>query len=115
MGKNRINLYFNSSISGDTCDKIITWDKWRLPGGVSLPVTVVTETLRPYALAERERSEEEALRLADLVLTKRLAGYLEEGTLLHRELTSETVGDTLLVTLSAECEEQIGRFVEMPS
>lgn len=114
VGKNRINLYFNSSISGDTCDKMISWDKWRLPGGVSLPVTVVTETLRPYTLAEGERSEEEALRLADLVLTRRLAGCLEEGTLLRRELRSEVVGDTLLVTLSAECEEQVGRFVEMP-
>ena len=114
VGKKRINLHFSSSISGDTCDKITTWDKWQLPGGVALPVTVVTETLRPYTLSERTRSEEEALRLADLVLTKRLAGCLEEGRLLERKLTSQVVGDTLLVTLSAECEEQVGKLIEMP-
>ena len=39
---------------------------------------------------------------------------LEEGTILSRELTTEIMGDTLLVTLTAECEEQIGKFVEIP-
>ena len=114
VGKNRINLYFGSSISGDTCDKIITWDKWRLPGGIALPVTMVTETLRPYTLTREVRSEEEALRLADLVLTKQLAASMEEGKVLSRSLSTEARGDTLLVTLSAECEEQVGRLVELP-
>lgn len=114
VGKNRINLYFGSSISGDTCDKIITWDKWRLPGGIALPVTMVTETLRPYTLTREVRSEEEALRLADLVLTKQLAASMEEGKVLSRSLSTEVRGDTLLVTLSAECEEQVGRLVELP-
>ena len=41
VGKKRINLYIGSSILGDTCDKISSWDKWELPGGVALPVTVV--------------------------------------------------------------------------
>ena len=114
VGKNRINLYFGSSISGDTCDKIITWDKWRLPGGISLPVTMVTETLRPYTLTQEVRSEEEALRLADLTLTKQLARAMEDGKVLSRSLSAEVRGDTLLVTLSAECEEQVGRLVELP-
>lgn len=114
LGKNRINLYFNSSISGDTCDKIITRNKWRLPGDVALPVTMVTEELRPYTLTERRRTEEEALRLADEALTARLEGCLEDGEVLRRELTARAVGDTLLVTLSAECSEQVGRLVEIP-
>ena len=114
LGKNRINLYFSSSIPGDTCDKIVTWDKWRLPGNVALPVTAVTETLRFYTLEEARRSPEEALGLAEAVLTERLAGYLSEGQVLSRELTSQVVGDTLLVTLSAECQEQEGRFIELP-
>ena len=114
LGKNRINLYFNSSISGDTCDKIITWKKWRLPGDVALPVTVVTEELRPYTLTERRRTEDEALRLADEALTARLEDCLDDGEVLRRELTARVVGDTLLVTLSAECSEQVGRLVEIP-
>lgn len=114
LGKNRINLYFSSSIPGDTCDKIVTQDKWRLPGNVALPVTAVTERLRFYTLEEKPRSQEEALRLADAVLTERLNGCLSEGEILSRELTSQVVGDTLLVTLSAECREQVGRFIELP-
>ena len=113
VGKKRINLYFSSSISGDTCDKIVTQEKWRLPGDIPLPVTAVREELRPYTLEERERSEVEALRLADIVLTARLEGCMEEGEVLRRELSFQTEGDMLVVTLSAECQEQIGRLVEL--
>lgn len=114
IGKNRINLYFSSSILGDTCDKISSWDKWELPGGVALPVTVVTERLRPYAVTERRRSREEALALAETVLDQRLAGYLDEGEVLSREISAEERDGCLVVTLSAECREQIGRFIDAP-
>ena len=114
VGKKRWNLYFSSSILGDTCDKITTWDEWELPGGVALPVTLVTEKLRTYEITERERSREEALALADTVLTARLDGYVDEGEVLSRELTSEAADGDVVVTLSAECEEQIGRLVEIP-
>ncbi|MBD5149676.1 MAG: sporulation protein YqfD [Oscillibacter sp.] len=114
VGKKRWNLYFSSSILGDTCDKITTWDEWELPGGVALPVTMVTEKLRTYEITERERSREEALALADTVLTARLDGYVEEGEVLSRELTGEVADGCLVVTLSAECEEQVGRLVEIP-
>lgn len=113
VGKKRINLYFSSSISGDTCDKIVNREKWRLPGDIPLPVTAVREELRPYTLEERERSEVEALRLADIVLTARLEGCMEEGEVLRRELSFQTEGDMLVVTLSAECQEQIGRLMEL--
>ena len=114
VGKKRINLYIGSSILGDTCDKISSWDKWELPGGVALPVTVVTERLRPYAVTERRRSREEALALAETVLDQRLAGYLDEGEVLSREISAEERDGCLVVTLSAECQEQIGRFIDAP-
>lgn len=114
VGENRINLYFGSSISGDTCDKIVNREKLKLPGNIPLPLTLVGEERRFYTLAEAERSEEEALGLADAVLTARLEASMEEGRVLRRELKSRTEGDTLLVTLTAECEEQIGKLVEIP-
>lgn len=114
LGKNRVNLSFNSSISGDTCDKILSWSKWHLPGDIPLPVTTAREKLRTYDIVERQRTKEEAQALADQVLTARLAGYLEDGKVLSRSLTSEVTGDILLVTLTAECEEQIGKFIETP-
>lgn len=114
VGKNRINLYIGSSFLGDTCDKIIRWGKWELPGGVALPVTAVTETLRPYEVAERRRSEQEALALAEEVLDARLAGYLDEGEILRREVSSQVVDGYLVVTLTAECHEQVGKFIDAP-
>ena len=114
LGKNRINLYIGSSISQDNCDKIINWDQWELPGGLVLPVTVVTETLRPYTVTETRRSEEEALAMAEAVLDRELTALLGDGELLRREVNYQVEGDTLLVTLTAECEEQIGKFVEIP-
>ena len=77
-------------------------------------MTVVTEELRGFILTEQERTEDEALRLADTALTARLESCMEEGTVLSRSLTSETADGMLVVTLSAECEEQIGKLVEMP-
>ena len=114
IGKKRINFYFSSSIPGDTYDKIVSQDKWTLPGDVALPVTMVTERLRPYTLTERERAQEEAVILAEKVLSARLEDAMEEGEVLERDVTWQTEGDTLLVTLSAECLEQIGRFVDAP-
>jgi similar to stage IV sporulation protein len=114
IGKNRINLYFSSSILGDTCDKITNWDKWELPGGMALPVTMVTERLRYYTVEEAPRQKEAALALAQGVLEERLAGYVEDGDILSKEITSKKAGDLLVVTLLAECEEQIGKFVDAP-
>ena len=60
------------------------------------------------------RNPEDALALADAVLTARLEESMDEGTVLSRTLTAEIQDDTLLVTLAAECEEQIGKFVDIP-
>ena len=114
IGKNRVNLYIDSSNPGDTCDKIISWKKCVLPGDIPLPVTIVTETLRQYEVTPARRSEKDALALADTVLTDRLSGYIGEGEVVSRDLTCEVVGDILICTLSAECEEQIGEFVSIP-
>ena len=114
VGKNRINLYFDSSNFGDTCDKMISWNQCRLPGDIPLPVTVIRESLQPYTTVTAVRNPEDALALADAVLTARLEESMDEGTVLSRTLTAEIQDDTLLVTLTAECEEQIGKFVDIP-
>lgn len=114
VGKKRINLYIDSSNPGDTCDKIISWKKCVLPGDIPLPVMIVTETFRIYEVMPARRSEKDALSLADTVLTSRLAGYIDGGEVVRRGLTCEVAGDILLCTLTAECEEQIGKFVSIP-
>ena len=43
-----------------------------------------------------------------------LTSGMEEGQVERETLTSVPWGDDILVELSAECQEQIGRFVEIP-
>ena len=43
-----------------------------------------------------------------------LLGQLEDGEVLSSQLTSVDWDGGLLVVLSAECREQIGRFEEIP-
>ena len=61
-----------------------------------------------------ERSQEEAEQLAYAVLEAVLTSGMEEGQVERETLTSVPWGDDILVELSAECREQIGRFVEIP-
>lgn len=60
VGRKRINLSGNSGISDATCDKMTETKTLTLPGGFSLPVTLVIETLRPYEAPEATVSQSQA-------------------------------------------------------
>ncbi len=101
-----------SSIVRADCDKIKEQKQWELLGLLTLPVTWEKETYLPYEARAYTRSREEAEQLGRDALEEYLAGLLEEdGSVTSRRFASAVQGDALLVTLSAECEEQIGREV----
>ena len=52
--------------------------------------------------------------LMEAAAVNALEGYLEEGEVLSREISAAEQDGNLVVTLSAECREQIGRFVDAP-
>ena len=94
------------------CDKIISRKQWTLPGGLVLPVTWVTETRIPYETVHMERSRESARELGSAALERYLASQLGEGgEIVSTRVADAEQGDWLLVTLSAECHEQIGKVV----
>ena len=94
------------------CDKIISRKQWVLPGGLVLPVTWVTETRIPYETVRTERSRESARELGSAALERYLASQLGEGgEIVSTRVADAVQGDWLLVTLSAECHEQIGKVV----
>ena len=94
------------------CDKIISRKQWTLPGGLVLPVTWVTETRIPYETVHMERSRESARELGSAALERYLASQLGEGgEIVSTRVADAVQGDWLLVTLSAECHEQIGKVV----
>lgn len=102
-----------SSILDSSCDKIKNQTQWTLFGLLSLPIRWETETTLPYTLAEYTRTRGEAEEQGKAVLEKYLAAQLgADGSVTASRIASAVQGEYLLVTLSAECEEQIGQ--EMP-
>ena len=112
-GENRLKIGAKgSSICNVDCDKIKNQTQWTLFGLFALPVTWETETLLPYELeiAARSRADAEA-QGKDVLETYRAALLGETGSVTQRRFSTAVEGDTLVVTLSAECEEQIGKEV----
>ena len=112
-GRTRINFYNSGSIPWGDCDKIVTRIKLALPGGIALPVTIVKETYRCYEERPAQRSQQAAEQLAYAVLKADLAAGMDEGQVEQESLAAVPWGGDFLVELSAECREQIGRFVEI--
>ena len=103
-----------SSICNVDCDKIRKRTQWTLFGLLALPITWETETLLPYGLEPSVRSRADAEQQGRAALEAYLAALLgETGSVTQRRFSTAAEGDTLVVTLSAECEEQIGREVSI--
>lgn len=109
FGSRRIKFFSNSSIDGTEYDKITSRHPLNLLG-VPLPVTVVTETWRFYEAVPRARTAAEAEKAAEALLTAQLREQVEPyGEVKSTLCSSRQRGDTLVVTLSAECLEEIGK------
>lgn len=112
-GENRLKIGAKgSSICNVDCDKIKNQTLWTLFGLFALPVTWETETLLPYELEVTPRSRADAEAQGKDVLETYLAALLgETDSVTQRRFSTAVESDTLVVTLSAECEEQIGKEV----
>ena len=108
----RVNFYRNSGIPFDEYDKID--DTWNLtlPGGTVLPFALRRETLRAYDLAPAPLDRTACAAMLEERLSRELAALLgEAGRVVTQSFTARERDGTLRVTLSAECAEELGRFV----
>ena len=111
-GEKRLKFQKDSSNIGVNCDKIINQTKWRLFGTIALPVTWEEETYLPYETCSFTRTREQAEAMGRSVLEAQLAALLgETGSVTSAQFTVKQQGQTLTVTMSAECLEQIGEEV----
>lgn len=112
VGKKRINFFGRGSILTTGCDRIITYHSLRLPFGGELPLSLCHEREVQYDVQTVTRTEESALDEGKLALLQRLTAQLsEEGSVTWTTFTHRTEGETLIVTLEAECLEQLGEEV----
>ena len=111
LGRRR-EFFQNSGITQGQYDKIShTWNL-TLPGGAVLPFSVRRETCRGY---ETETADVDPAA-AQAMLEERLLAKLGEllgdtGREVSHVFTAGQRDGTLVVTLTAECEEELGRFV----
>jgi len=113
IGKNRLNLYRNSSISGENCDMISTVWTLSVPGLFTLPLRLVRETETPWTPTETELDCKLARQGMEAELHERLLRELDgEGVIDTEEFTATRSGDRLTVVLRATCTENIA--VEAP-
>ena len=111
LGK-RVNFFQNSGISYPEYDKIEkTWNL-TLPGGMVLPFFLSRETCRSYVLTQQPIATEAAQTMLEEQLLTRLNALLgETGTLEAHSFTARETEGMLIVTLTAECREELGYFV----
>ena len=109
VGKQRIKLYGKGSMLGTGCDKIVTYHPVTLPFGLRLPLTLVREEITAHATQAAERTEAQAKAEGQAQLLAQLEQMLtENGTVTRTTFSTQRQGNVLLVTLTAECSEEIG-------
>jgi len=109
----RLKLYGNSGIPYAECDKIIKRTVLTLPGQLRLPVTLEEERLREYVTEVGSLQPETALEY----LSSNLENAIEledDARVLDRRYTAGFKGSVARVTMTAECEEQIGVEQKIP-
>jgi similar to stage IV sporulation protein len=115
FGKKQINLMAKGSMLGPDCGKIIQYGAVCLPGGFRLPLTVVKEQTVRCSAAMTQRSEAEAQAEGEALLLQLLESQMtEDGTVTSTRFSTARKGNCLLITLWAECHEQIGKQVVLP-
>lgn len=115
MGKKRINFYQNSGISDAECDKIIHEYPFAIRGVFTLPFSLVRERVQPYRTADAQVPEDAARASLEQALLQQLRETIgDDGAIISYETAAETAGGVLTVTLTAECEQEIGRAQATP-
>lgn len=111
----RVDFFQNSSFFRVNCDKITAENKLSL-GGHELPVGLITTILREYTLEPADIDPGAAQTQLERVLRTRLDEYMAEGDgiVLRTDYAARIDGERLIVTLLAECEEEIARTAELP-
>ena len=109
IGRQRIKLYAGGSVLPVDCDKITEYRGLRLPFGLRLPVTLAVERTVTHTVYDGQRAEDDARAEGQRQLLAQLQQTIgEDGAILQTDVSARRQGAYLMVTLRAECEEQIG-------
>ncbi len=108
----RINFFGNSGISLAKYDKISeTWTA-TLPDDSTLPISIGADTFRQYETVPATINQSAAQAMIEGELTATLMELIDEdGQVEAMSFSAKEENGMLVVTLTAECYEEIGLFV----
>ena len=109
IGKNLINFFKGSGISGGTCVKMYSKYVLTLPGGFTLPVTLIKWTTQVCDTASENISEADAGRLLSDHAGSYLSGQMIAGRILRKEEALTQRNGVYQLTGNYACTEMIGR------
>lgn len=109
FGKKRINLCKGSGILEVGCGRMYEKTYITLPGGFSLPIAIVKETITRYAISEEsdcadDLSDELADYSREYIIDRLIAGTIDDAHFAIREETGIVILDSDFV-----CTEMLGR------
>lgn len=112
IGKRRIKIFGNSRISHTDHDKIIKQQSLTLPGGMTLPISLITEEMDDFATVTGKMSAEEAEGSAKSYARDKVSSEMHAGEILREdgELVEEL--DRYHYSTVMECREMIAVTVE---
>lgn len=109
IGKNRINLYNDSSILDSSCVKMYTENFLTLPGGFQLPVAIAEEVWIYYDSVETPVSPEQAQRVLTDFMDRYLPAQMIAGQILTRQENLTQFDGGFALSGQYACLEMIGR------
>lgn len=114
IGGVRINFYLGSGKTAQNCDKIVSLYPMAWDGVFTLPVTLVRERAVDYRTAEIPADKAALRAKLEDDLTQELLRRLDgKGEISAASFTAAESGGLLIVTLRAECLEDIAVTVPM--
>lgn len=110
IGRKRIKLFGNSGISVDSCDKMVSVERLRLPG-YEFPIALETAVFREYTLTPRQKIPETAQNELEQAWERLVCSDMIAGTV--EKTQYQFFRDDKVYVLHAEstCNEMIARLV----
>lgn len=112
IGKKRINFYRGSGFTGTTCVKMSEEAVWTLPGGFTLPVKLLTETVEYRQTAEATLSEDQARELLTGAARRYLTDTMVAGQILREAESTLQMPGYCCLSGTYACLEMIGRSTD---
>lgn len=108
----RANISLTGFPSYEHCDKLVKTTTLRLPFGVVMPVSLVTEEYIEYEPMEASVTKEQAGAVLKASLGRRLQAAMGEGEPVRIDVTALETNGAVEGRLLAECSEQVA--VQVP-